>query len=45
MTVSKIENQVRLPMSVALGVVLQGIRIRFGRSLVTIMGVVLASRS
>jgi hypothetical protein len=38
---SKIPNQVRLPMGVALGVVLQGIRIRFGRSLVTIMGVVL----
>jgi hypothetical protein len=40
-TASKIQNQVRLPMGVALGVVLQGIRIRFGRSLVTIMGVVL----
>jgi len=38
---SRIENQVRLPIRVALGVVLQGIRIRFGRSLVTILGVVL----
>ncbi len=37
----RIHNQVRLPLRVALGVVLQGIRIRFGRSLVTIMGVVL----
>jgi len=36
-----IQNQVRLPFPVAFGVVLQGIRIRFGRSLVTIMGVVL----
>jgi ABC-type antimicrobial peptide transport system permease subunit len=36
-----IQNQVRLPFAVAVGVVMQGIRIRFGRSLVTIMGVVL----
>ncbi len=36
-----VQQQVRLPMSVALGVVLQGIRIRLGRSLVTISGVVL----
>ena len=34
-----IQDQVRLPIRVAFGVVLQGIRIRFGRSLVTIMGV------
>jgi hypothetical protein len=38
---SKIQEQVRLPFSVAFAVVMQGIRIRFGRSLVTIMGVVL----
>ena len=37
----KIENQVKLPMRIALGVVLQGIRIRFGRSLVTLSGVAL----
>jgi len=37
----RIEQQVRLPFSSALEVVLQGIRIRFGRSLVTITGVVL----
>jgi len=36
-----IPNQVKLPFSVAVGVVLQGIRIRLGRSLVTISGVVL----
>jgi hypothetical protein len=36
-----IPNQVRLPLSVALGVVRQGIRIRLGRSLVTLTGVVL----
>ena len=36
-----IQTQVQLPFSVAVGVVLQGIRIRLGRSLVTIMGVVL----
>jgi len=36
-----IQNQVVLPVSVAFGVVTQGMRIRFGRSLVTIMGVVL----
>ena len=35
-----IPNQVKLPKSVAFGVVIQGIRIRFGRSLVTVMGVV-----
>ncbi len=38
---SKIQEQVKLPFSVAFAVVMQGIRIRFGRSLVTIMGVVL----
>lgn len=36
-----IQEQVRLPLSIAVGVVLQGIRIRLGRSLVTITGVVL----
>ncbi|MFZ5895238.1 MAG: ABC transporter permease [Myxococcota bacterium] len=36
-----IPNQVRLPLRVAVGVVAQGIRIRLGRSLVTITGVVL----
>ncbi len=36
-----IDDQVRLPLSIAFEVVLQGIRIRLGRSLVTIMGVVL----
>jgi hypothetical protein len=36
-----IQKQVRLPLSVAMEVVLQGIRIRLGRSLVTLMGVVL----
>lgn len=36
-----IQDQVKLPAGVALQVVLQGMRIRFGRSLVTIMGVVL----
>ena len=36
-----IREQVKLPLSVALGVVLQGIRIRFGRSVVTLMGVAL----
>ncbi len=36
-----IHDQVRLPVNVALQVVLQGMKIRFGRSLVTIMGVVL----
>ncbi len=40
-TQSSIQRQVRLPLSVALEVVLQGIRIRLGRSLVTLMGVVL----
>ncbi|MFP4379979.1 MAG: ABC transporter permease [Candidatus Sumerlaeia bacterium] len=37
----EIQDQVRLPMNVAMQVVMQGIRIRFGRSIVTIMGVVL----
>ncbi|MBC2602538.1 FtsX-like permease family protein [Puniceicoccus vermicola] len=36
-----IQSQVKLPFSVALEVVLQGIRIRMGRSVVTMMGVVL----
>lgn len=36
---AKIPNQVKLPMSVAFGVVIQGLRIRLGRSLVTITGV------
>jgi hypothetical protein len=36
-----IPTQVRLPLSVALGVVRQGIRIRLGRSLVTLTGVML----
>jgi len=36
-----IQEQVRLPVRVAFEVVMQGIRIRFGRSLVTIMGVML----
>ena len=36
-----IQDQIKLPLRVAVGVVMQGIRIRFGRSLVTIMGVVL----
>jgi ABC-type antimicrobial peptide transport system permease subunit len=36
-----IQDQVKLPINVAFQVVLQGIKIRFGRSLVTIMGVVL----
>ncbi len=36
-----VQDQVRLPVRVAFQVVLQGMRIRFGRSLVTIMGVVL----
>jgi len=37
----RIQGQVRLPVRIALGVVLQGIRIRFGRSLVTLSGVAL----
>lgn len=37
----QINEQIRLPLSVALEVVLQGIRIRLGRSIVTLMGVVL----
>lgn len=36
-----IHDQVKLPAGVAMQVVLQGMKIRFGRSLVTIMGVVL----
>ena len=36
-----IRHQVKLPITVAMNVVLQGIRIRFGRSLVTVTGVVL----
>lgn len=35
-----IPTQIRLPLKVAYGVVLQGIRIRFGRSLVTLSGVI-----
>ena len=35
-----IPPQVKLPLNIALGVVLQGLRIRIGRSLVTITGVV-----
>ncbi|MCX5769353.1 MAG: FtsX-like permease family protein [Candidatus Hydrogenedentes bacterium] len=38
-----IQDQVRLPLSVAIGVVMQGIRIRFGRSLITLMGVALGT--
>jgi hypothetical protein len=38
---SSIQSQVKLPFTVALEVVLQGIRIRMGRSVVTMMGVVL----
>ncbi len=41
MTASVIRKQVRLPVSVAFGVVMQGIRIRLGRSIVTLMGVML----
>jgi hypothetical protein len=39
-TSNVIPNQVTLPLSVALEVVLRGLRIRFGRSVVTITGVV-----
>lgn len=35
----RIPDQVRLPLSVAFGVVIQGLRIRIGRSVVTITGV------
>jgi hypothetical protein len=35
-----IPDQVRLPASIALGVVLQGLRIRLGRSVVTLTGIV-----
>lgn len=38
---SAIKTQVTLPLSVAFRVVLQGIRVRFGRSVVTVMGVAL----
>ena len=38
---SPIRKQVKLPLSVAFGVVMQGIRIRLGRSLVTLAGVIL----
>lgn len=38
---SAIQDQVRLPLRVAWGIVVQGIRIRLGRSLVTLLGVVL----
>jgi putative ABC transport system permease protein len=38
---NRIQPQVKLPLSVAFEVVLQGIRIRMGRSIVTMMGVVL----
>jgi len=38
---SAIPTQVKLPLAVALKVVLQGIRVRFGRSIVTVMGVAL----
>lgn len=36
-----IRTQITLPLKVALAVVLQGIRVRFGRSVVTVMGVAL----
>lgn len=36
-----IQSQVKLPLSVAFGVVIQGIRIRLGRSIITLLGVVL----
>ncbi|MBQ7721887.1 MAG: ABC transporter permease [Kiritimatiellae bacterium] len=36
---TRIPDQVRLPLSVAFGVVIQGLRIRIGRSVVTITGV------
>ena len=38
---STIQDQVRLPLRVAWGIVVQGIRIRLGRSVVTLLGVVL----
>lgn len=40
-SLDRIPNQVRLPLRVAVSVVAQGIRIRLGRSVVTITGVVL----
>jgi hypothetical protein len=39
-TNTPIPNQVRLPLQIALEVVLQGLRIRLGRSIVTITGVI-----
>ena len=36
-----IQTQIRLPLAAALKVVLQGIKVRFGRSVVTVMGVAL----
>ena len=36
-----IPNQTKLPISFAIGIVKQGMRIRFGRSVITILGVVL----
>jgi hypothetical protein len=36
-----IQDHITLPLNVALGVAMQGMRIRFGRSLVTVIGVVL----
>jgi len=41
MTEMTIPDQVKLPLSIAVSVVSQGLRIRFGRSLITIMGVAL----
>ena len=41
MNEKQIQDQITLPTMVAFQVVLQGMRIRFGRSLVTVMGVVL----
>lgn len=38
---SLIKTQTKLPLRIALQVVLQGIRVRFGRSVVTVMGVAL----
>ncbi len=37
---NRIPDQLTLPLSVAFEVVVQGLRIRFGRSLVTVTGVV-----
>jgi len=41
MVVSEIKSQVRLPLAVAFEVAVQGIRIRLGRSLITLMGIAL----